>query len=136
MLTLKSQLTCSYCSKIFKDPVELPCEDSICRQHLSERSVVKENKLKCKQSNEEFQVKDIEFKSSKAYKKLIESQCFLSEKELCLKKEIEVSIHKFFELYEEFRQNKTKLESDVFDHFHQILFQIDKHRQELKKRIE
>ena len=30
----------------------------------------------------------------------------------------------------------TKLESDVFDHFHQILFQIDQHREELKKRID
>jgi hypothetical protein len=93
----KSQLTCSYCSKIFKDPVELPCEDSICRQHLIERSVVKENKLKCKQCNEEFLVKDIEFKSSKAYNKLIESHSHLSDEETNLKQQLEVSIRKFFE---------------------------------------
>ena len=53
MLTLKSQLTCSYCSKAFKDPILLPCDDSICRQHLSDRDVVKQNKIKCKKCNEE-----------------------------------------------------------------------------------
>jgi hypothetical protein len=42
----KSQLTSSYCSKIFKDPIMLPCDDSICREHLSDRDVVKQNKSK------------------------------------------------------------------------------------------
>jgi hypothetical protein len=68
----KSQLTCSYCSRIFKDPIVFPCDDSICRDHLSERDVVKQNKIKCKQCNEEFQVKNSEFKSNVELKKLIE----------------------------------------------------------------
>ena len=51
MLKLKSQLTCSHCSKIFRDPIELPCDDFICREHLSEKDVVKENKIKCKECN-------------------------------------------------------------------------------------
>jgi hypothetical protein len=100
----KSQLTCSYCSKIFKDPILLPCEHSICRQHLSERSVVKENKLKCKQCKEEFGVKDIEFKSNEALTKLIESQFHLSDEEISLKQKLVVSIRKFFESYDEFQQ--------------------------------
>ena len=64
MLKLKSQLTCSYCSKIFNDPIDLPCDESICREHLSERDVRKVNKIKCKKCNEEYQVKDNEFKSN------------------------------------------------------------------------
>ena len=47
MLKLKSQLTCSYCSKIWKDPILLPCDEVICREHLAEREVVKENRIKC-----------------------------------------------------------------------------------------
>jgi hypothetical protein len=74
----------------------LPCGDSICREHISERDVVKQNKIKCKQCNEEFQVTDHEFKSNKAFNNLIESQFYLSEKEKCLKEELEVSIRKFF----------------------------------------
>jgi hypothetical protein len=43
MLKPKSNWICSYCSKIVKDPIDLPCDESICRQHLSEKDVVKEN---------------------------------------------------------------------------------------------
>ena len=30
----KSEVTCSYCSKIYKHPILLPCGDSICRYNL------------------------------------------------------------------------------------------------------
>ena len=47
-----------------------------------------------------------------------------------------MSLQKFFEFYDVFSQNKSKLESDVFDHFHEMRFKIDQHREELKKRID
>ena len=66
MLKLKrSEVTCSYCSKIFKDPILLPCDDSICREHLSDRDVYKQNKITCKQCNGEFQLNDDAFRSNK-----------------------------------------------------------------------
>jgi hypothetical protein len=49
---------------------------------------------------------------------------------------LEVSVRKFFEFYEELNQNKSKLESDVFEHFEEIRFQIDEHREELKVKID
>ena len=58
MLKLKSQLTCSYCSRILKDPIELPCDENICLEHLSEKAIVKQNKIKCNECKGEFQVKD------------------------------------------------------------------------------
>ena len=88
MLTLKLQLTCSYCSKIFKDPIILPCGDSICRQHLKERDVIKQNKIKCKKCNEGFQVKNNEFRSNETLSRLMESQSFLNETEIKLKYEL------------------------------------------------
>jgi len=69
-------------------------------------------------------------------RKFIESQSYLSEEESSLKKELEESIRKFFEYYDEFAQNKTKLDMDVFEHFQEIRFKIDQHREELKKRID
>ena len=47
MVKLKSNLKCSFCSKIVKDPIELPCEDLICHEHLTQRDVVNQNKLTC-----------------------------------------------------------------------------------------
>ena len=107
----KSQLTCSYCSNVVKDPIELPCEDSICLEHLSERDVIKENRIKCGECKQEFQIKDIEFKSIQASKKLKESQPYLGEEETSLKRELEESIKKFFEFYDKFNQNKENLDT-------------------------
>ena len=96
MLNLKSQLTCSYCSKIFKDPIQLPCGDSICREHISEKDVVKSNKIKCKKCNKEFQCKNNEFKSNEALKNSIESHSYLSDDEISRKQDLEASIRMFF----------------------------------------
>jgi hypothetical protein len=132
----KFQLTCSYCSRIFKDPILLPCNDTICRQHLSEKEVKQANKIKCKECQQECQVKGNEFKSNETIVKLIESQSHLSDEEKNLKQEIEASIRRFFEIYDQFMQNKTQLESDVYDHFQELRFQIYQHREELKKKID
>jgi hypothetical protein len=132
----KSQLTCSYCSKIFKDPIDLPCGDSVCREHLSEKSVVKEKRIKCKDCNQEFEVTCDAFRSNKRIKKLVESQSYLSGEELSLKQELEVSIRKFFESYDNFVQLREKTDSDVYNHFQEIRFQIDEHRERIKERID
>ena len=132
----KSLLTCSNCCKIFKDPVDLPCGDSICREHLSSREVVKENRIKCTKCNEEFQVTCDEFRSNKTLRKLIEDQSHLNGEEISLKLELEDSMRTFFEFYDAFIQNRTKLASDVFDRFQEIRSQIDEHCEELKKRID
>jgi hypothetical protein len=94
------------------------------------------NKLKCKQCNEEFRFKNNEFKSNETLFQLIESQSDLSDEETNLKQQLEISIRKFFEFYVEFIQNKSIIESDVFDHFQEIRFQVDEQRKELKKRID
>ena len=98
MLKSKSQLTCSYCSKIFKCPIELPCGHSVCREHLTERDVLKGNNIKCNECNEDYQVKGNEFKSNETLRQLIESRSYLSQDELRLKQELEESIEKFFQM--------------------------------------
>jgi hypothetical protein len=132
----KFQLTCAYCSRIFKDPIQLPCGDSICREHLSERDILKQNRIKCNKCNGEFGVKKNDFKSNEDLKKLIEDQTHLSEDEINLKQKLEVSVRKFYLLYDEFAQNKNKIESDVFDHFQEMRFQVDEQREELKNKID
>jgi hypothetical protein len=114
----------------------LPCDDSICRQHLSERDILKQNNITCKKCNQGFRVKDNQFKSNKSLTQLIENQSHLIDEEINLKQELEISIKIFFEYYDEFIQNKTQLESDVFDQFHEMRFKVDEQREELKKKID
>jgi hypothetical protein len=136
MLKLKSQLTCSNCSRIFNDPILLPCDDSICREHLSERDISKANRIKCKKCNAEFGVKNNEFISNETLKKLVESHSYLSEEEINLKKVLEQSIREFFQFYDEFVPLREKMDSDVFDYFQEMRFQVDEHREELKSKID
>ena len=102
MLKSKANWTCSYCSKILKDPILLPCEDNICRQHLKEKDVVKQNAIKCVKCAENFPIKGHEFKSNKTLKQLLEDNSYLSEEEINLKQNLEESIRKFFGFYDEF----------------------------------
>ena len=66
---LKSSLTCSQCSKILNEPIELPCEHLICQVHLKEKKVIQKNKIKCLTCKREFDVKRNEFRTNKLAKK-------------------------------------------------------------------
>ena len=68
----KSTLTCSYCTQILKDPIELPCSHNLCNEHLVEKGVVKQNKITCKECKKDFEVKDNEFKSTTLVNKLLD----------------------------------------------------------------
>jgi hypothetical protein len=49
---------------------------------------------------------------------------------------IEDSIRQFFQMYEQFTLNKTNRDLDVHEHFQEIRFQLDEHREELKVKID
>jgi hypothetical protein len=38
--------------------MELSCDDSICREHLSEKDVVKANNIECIECKQEFEIKE------------------------------------------------------------------------------
>ena len=71
MNKLKITCKCSFCSKIFKNPIELPCKHSICREHLLEKDVQKIGIIKCVECKQEFPVKDNEFKSVEVFEEII-----------------------------------------------------------------
>jgi hypothetical protein len=114
----------------------LPCHDSICHEHLKEEAVVKTNRIKCNKCNEEFAVNGHEFKPNEVYTKVLEKQSHLSGDEVSLKRKLRESIRLFFEFYDALAQNRLQLESDVYNHFQELRFQIDEQREELKNRID
>jgi hypothetical protein len=136
MNKLKSTLTCSNCSKIFKHPVELPCKHNVCKEHLIEKDVQKLNKIKCVECKQEYHVKDNEFKSVEFLKKLFDDQHYLSDEEISLKQNIEDSIRNYFQLNEEYLFGKTSLDLNCHNHFQELRFQIDEHRENLKAKID
>ena len=131
MQKLKSSLTCSYCSKIYKDPIELPCQDLMCKEHLFNKS-----KIECSTCKQEFEIKDHDFKSIKSIQNIIEDLQYLGDEGKALKKKLEDSIKIFCEMYDEFTLNKTQLNLDCHNHFQEIRFQLDMHREKLKEKID
>ena len=54
MMTIKKELTCQYCNEIYKQPIALPCGDSICKHHIEELiSNNSINKFNCPVCNKE-----------------------------------------------------------------------------------
>ena len=136
MNKLKSGYVCSYCSKIYKEPIELPCEDLICKEHLNENDVVKQNKMKCLECQQQFEVKGVDFKSNKFAQRKINDRIYLSDVEISLKEKIEESIKVFYKMYDEFTSSKTKLDLDCHNHFQEIRLQLDLHREKLEEKID
>ncbi len=75
----KSSLTCTYCSKIFQDPIELPCSHNLCKEHLAEKDVVKQNRIECRECKQDYEVKGNEFKPKLLVKTLLDKLVYLSE---------------------------------------------------------
>ena len=84
MKRFKSSLACSYCSKIFKDPIELPCKHHLCKEHLTEKDIVIENRIRCGECKQDFKVKDNDFKTIEIIKKQIDAHVYLSDEEFSL----------------------------------------------------
>ena len=78
-IKLKQSLTCLNCTNIYKDPVELPCKDLICKEHLKEKEVLKQNKIKCCKCKQEFKVKDKKFKLNKSIQNQIDAQIYFND---------------------------------------------------------
>jgi hypothetical protein len=133
---LKSDLTCSYCSLIFKDPIELPCQDLICNEHLSEKEVIKNKKIICRECKKECQLNEIECRSNNFAQKFVENKQYLNEEEINMKKKLEESIVVFYRMYEEIPSNINELEMDCHNQFKEIRFQLDEHREKLKGQID
>jgi hypothetical protein len=136
MHRLKSTLTCSYCYKIFKDPLELPCSHHLCKEHLAEKSGVKQNRIKCGECKQDFDVNNNDFKTNSLIKKQLDDHVYLSDDELSMKEQIEDSIRQFFKIYEQFALNKTTLDLDVHNHLQEIRRNIDLHREKLMEKID
>jgi hypothetical protein len=136
MNKLKSSLSCSNCSKLYKDSIELPCKHNLCKEHLVEKSVTKANKIKCVECKQDFEVNDNDFKSNTLVKKQLSELVYLSDEEVSFKKKIQDSIQMFFQMYEEFCLNKTTLDLDVHEHFQETRFKLDEYREELKEKID
>jgi hypothetical protein len=133
-MSFKLDLTCSFCSKIFKTPISLPCGDTICEQHLKEDLYCKCNSIVCNMCHKYFELDNLNqlIKPNTIVQKLIEHERYLSDVEKSIKKSIEESLSHLFELNKKMQQSK-----DFFqNHFQKMKRKIELQRIELRNQID
>jgi len=132
----KSDFICSFCSKILKNPINLPCFDIICEHHLTETSVLHDKWIKCATCKVTFDLDTHTFVPNRILKNLLEKQFYLSDEEKYLKKSLENSLQDFFKLSEGYDQAKNTIGLKAHEHFQEIRYQIDLHREKLIEKID
>ena len=85
-MSLKTELTCSYCMKIYRKPVILPCNHCLCEEHLKDLDVLKVKSIRCKTCKQESSLDDNEFKPNEIVQSLIEKDMHLTEADKEIKK--------------------------------------------------
>jgi hypothetical protein len=137
MTSIKQDFACSFCSKIYNNPFILPCDDTLCQEHLNEANVRKNNSITCKTCQIEFEVKDNQLiRPSKAMQKLIENERYLSDEEKSIKRQFEQSLRDFLNLSEQLQDVKNSFDLDCHNHFQEIRRKIDVQREELNDKID
>jgi hypothetical protein len=101
-MSVKLDFQCSYCSKIFKNPIQLPCIcHTICAEHLKDSNILKEKCIKCSKCNEVFQLNESDFKSNRIVQNLLAKEIYLSDEENKVKKSLETELKFFYDLVEQ-----------------------------------
>jgi hypothetical protein len=116
--------------------IELPCKDSICKEHLVEKQVQKQNEITCKKCHNVFEVKDNEFPFNNIVKQLLDEEAYLTSEEKELKQKLNESIRLFHQMYDDLLLNKNSLDLACHTHFQEIRFQLDEHREKFKENID
>ena len=62
----------------------MPCDDFICKEHLNERSDLRDSQIQCSTCKQEFDINDIEIKSNKFIQKQIDDQLHLGDEGIAL----------------------------------------------------
>ena len=125
-----------YCSKILLKPILLPCDHTLCKEHLYEGHVRKLNQIKCPTCNEAFSIKESNFTSNESIESLLKREAYLNENEKNMKRSVETSFQIQCQLHSEFKSNKVALDLECHEHFQEMRRTIDIHREEMKAKID
>ena len=127
----RKSVTCKCCNKVFAEPVELPCSNSICRRHLSEFE--SNDCIYCSQRHE---LETNEPKLNESLTKTISLKLHLTEKERKLNEEIETFFGEAKDLSEDLSSKKAETEKRCDEHFAELAKRINLRRNELKLNID
>ena len=141
-MSIKTDLVCGICKKIFRDPIFLPCHCTICKEHIddiaknSQKNDSSPSKIECQFCKEEFDLPSKGFTENTRLKMIIEKSAHLSTEEKDLKKGIESNALVYERLVKELEQKEKEFEVMRYEHFAEIRRSIDLRREALKEKVD
>jgi hypothetical protein len=131
MNSINSFLTCKHngCNKYFMLPVKLPCDKSICKEHVEKLRTEKISKLKCQFCQSEHDIPSEGFKLNQDIINVLEMNLHLSPSQ----QKLNDSINQLNGII----KNMRELSKDTFihDYLSSIKKDIKKHRDDWKNQI-
>ena len=125
--------TCIICERFLKDPVMLPCSDSICGEHVIDGT----GSIKCLLCDKEFDVPQNGFTPDTDIAKELAEEYHLNDEHKTIKRAIQDLIQQLENLQTDAGEKERVMrESTSFDNRQDIISQIDIHRDNLKTRID
>ena len=131
MNSINNFLTCKYngCKKYFASPVKLPCEKSVCKEHIEKLKIENLTKFKCQFCQSEHDIPSDGFKLNQDIINVLEMNLHLTPSQ----RKLNDSINQLSGIV----KNMKDLSKDTFihDYLSGIKREIKKHRDHLKNQI-
>jgi hypothetical protein len=110
--------------------------DTICHEHLNQINSLNQTSIKCLTCHRYFLIGEQIFEANNTLRKLLDDEVFLSDDEKQLKRSLQSLLNEFFHLYEEFYSITSQHDLTFHEHFQDLRFKLDLHREKLKENID
>ena len=128
---VRKNVTCIFCNRIFTDPIDLPCSNSICKKHLDD---INENKcIFCSQIHE---ITSGDTFPNERLSQTIASDLYLTEKQRLLKTEIEQLLSNTTSLFKKIQKKEAEIKKFCVNHFAKLESKINLRKQTLNLKID
>ena len=128
---MKSMFDCKICSGLLKDPVVIPCGNTVCIAHTRD---VLNNSFACKCCKQEHSVSKDGFVISKFIQKQLEIQLnLIPNNQICAEYMKQEEVKEDLDELKKFEQDS---ETFIYNYFEELKRQVDLRREDLKSKIE
>ena len=137
MINLKTEIMCQFCRKVYKEPVDLPCECILCSEHLFDLTKnFNNNQIQCPICKKVSYVPNDGFTLNVITQRIIDTDAYLNQEEKLLKTHFKASLAELKELFDELEIKQSEIDTIRHNHFAELQKKIELTRDSLKLKIE
>lgn len=128
---MKINVICKICNQVFNEPVNLPCNNIVCKSHLTDL-----NNENCSFCQNRHELSTNEAKSNEMISQILNKSFYLTNEEIELQQKVTSLFDEIKIKSETLRNKEPVIEVLCYDHFASIINKIDRKKEELKIEID